>query len=53
MKGEDLGQVRNGDAEAIRKLFESLQHRDARLFHLIDIDDEGRLKNVLWIHPKS
>ncbi|KAL8464345.1 hypothetical protein ACS0TY_034028 [Phlomoides rotata] len=22
-------------------------------FHLIDIDDEGRLRNILWIHPRS
>ncbi|KAL8462470.1 hypothetical protein ACS0TY_033483 [Phlomoides rotata] len=42
-----------GDAEAIRKLFARLQHRDRNFFHLIDIDDEGRLRNVLWIHPRS
>ncbi|KAL8529842.1 hypothetical protein ACS0TY_007049 [Phlomoides rotata] len=42
-----------GDAEAIRKLFARLQHRDRIFFHLIDIDDEGRLRNVLWIHPRS
>ncbi|KAL8555973.1 hypothetical protein ACS0TY_003693 [Phlomoides rotata] len=42
-----------GDGEAIRKLFARLQHRDRIFFHLIDIDDEGRLRNVLWIHPRS
>ncbi|KAL8463377.1 hypothetical protein ACS0TY_033389 [Phlomoides rotata] len=42
-----------GDAEAIRKLFARLYHRDIIFFHLIDIDDEGRLRNVLWIHPRS
>ncbi|KAL8483484.1 hypothetical protein ACS0TY_026247 [Phlomoides rotata] len=43
----------DGDAEAIQSLFVKLQHQDAILFHLIDIDDEGRLRNVLWIHPRS
>ncbi|KAL8511426.1 hypothetical protein ACS0TY_018001 [Phlomoides rotata] len=42
-----------GDAEVIRKFFARLQHRDRNLFHLIDIDDEGRLRNVLWINPRS
>ncbi|KAL8482876.1 hypothetical protein ACS0TY_025784 [Phlomoides rotata] len=42
-----------GDAEAIRKLFARLQHRDRNFLNLIDIDDEGILRNVLWIHPRS
>ncbi|KAL8456720.1 hypothetical protein ACS0TY_034823 [Phlomoides rotata] len=43
----------DGDAEAIRKLFATLQHRDVIFFYMIDIDDEGRLRNVLLIHPRS
>ncbi|XP_057808583.1 protein FAR-RED IMPAIRED RESPONSE 1-like [Salvia miltiorrhiza] len=42
-----------GDAEAISQLFSRLQKSDARFFHLMDIDDHGRLRNVMWIHPRS
>ncbi|KAG6536338.1 hypothetical protein ZIOFF_001392 [Zingiber officinale] len=43
----------DGDAEAIRKLFITMQLRDRNFFNLMDVDDEGRLCNVLWIHPRS
>ncbi|XP_073121771.1 protein FAR1-RELATED SEQUENCE 5-like [Henckelia pumila] len=43
----------DGDVEAIRKLFMRMQQRDTNLFHLMDVDDECRLCNVLWIHPRS
>ncbi|KAL8524566.1 hypothetical protein ACS0TY_014240 [Phlomoides rotata] len=43
----------DGDAEAIRKLFATLQMKDRNFYHLMDIDEDGRLRNVLWIHPRS
>ncbi|KAL8556218.1 hypothetical protein ACS0TY_003859 [Phlomoides rotata] len=43
----------DGDAEAIRKMFATLQMKDRNLCHLMDIDEDGRLHNVLWIHPRS
>ncbi|KAL8492539.1 hypothetical protein ACS0TY_023939 [Phlomoides rotata] len=43
----------DGDAEAIRKMFATLQMKDRNFFHLMDIDEDGRLRNVLWIHPIS
>ncbi|XP_042432944.1 protein FAR1-RELATED SEQUENCE 4-like [Zingiber officinale] len=43
----------DGDAEVIHKLFITMQLRDRNFFHLMDVDDEGRLCNVLWIHPPS
>lgn len=45
--------LENGDAEVVRNLFARLHIRDEFFFHLMDIDDEGRLVNVLWIHPGS
>ncbi|XP_073133343.1 protein FAR-RED IMPAIRED RESPONSE 1-like [Henckelia pumila] len=43
----------DGDAEAIHKLFITMQQRDINFFHLMDVDDECKLNNVLWIHPRS
>ncbi|KAL8460404.1 hypothetical protein ACS0TY_031297 [Phlomoides rotata] len=35
------------------KGFSEIATSRCNFFHLIDIDDEGRLRNVLWIHPIS
>ncbi|KAL8535890.1 hypothetical protein ACS0TY_011510 [Phlomoides rotata] len=43
----------DGDAEDIRKMFATLQLKDRNFYHLMDIDEEGRLCNILWIHPRS
>ncbi|KAL8481087.1 hypothetical protein ACS0TY_027572 [Phlomoides rotata] len=42
-----------GDAETIHKMFDTLQLKDRNVYHLMDIDEEGRLCNVFWIHPRS
>ncbi|KAL8506797.1 hypothetical protein ACS0TY_017625 [Phlomoides rotata] len=42
-----------GDPEAIRQMFARLQLNDPNFFYLMDIDSKGRLRNVLWIHPRS
>ncbi|KAL8511489.1 hypothetical protein ACS0TY_018042 [Phlomoides rotata] len=43
----------DGDAEVIHKMFATLQLKDRNLYHLMNIDEDGRLRNVLWIHPIS
>lgn len=42
-----------GDAEAVRQLFARLQLKDRNFYYSMDLDDDGRLCNVLWIHPRS
>ncbi|KAL8457389.1 hypothetical protein ACS0TY_035304 [Phlomoides rotata] len=42
-----------GDAEAIRMMFARLQLKDRNFFYTMDLDNEGKLRNVLWIHPRS
>ncbi|KAL8546642.1 hypothetical protein ACS0TY_006386 [Phlomoides rotata] len=42
----------DGDAEAIHQLFCRLQLKDDFFFYSMDLDQDGRLCNVLWIHPK-
>lgn len=41
------------DAEAIRKLFMRLQRNNKSFFHLIDTTNDGKMRNVMWIHPRS
>ncbi|GFQ01900.1 protein far-red impaired response 1 [Phtheirospermum japonicum] len=41
-----------GDAHVIQKLFMKLQQQEREFFYLIDTDVEGRLANVLWVHPR-
>ncbi|KAH7676667.1 FHY3/FAR1 family protein [Dioscorea alata] len=37
-----------GDAVALGKYFSRMQQRNTKFFHLIDMDEEGRLRNVFW-----
>ncbi|XP_058003781.1 protein FAR-RED IMPAIRED RESPONSE 1-like [Hevea brasiliensis] len=46
-------QLGDGDAEAIRKLFVRMQRNDPEFFYSFDLDDDSRLSNVLWVHPRS
>ncbi|XP_058008148.1 protein FAR-RED IMPAIRED RESPONSE 1-like [Hevea brasiliensis] len=43
----------DGDAEAIHKLFVRMQRNDPEFFYSFDLDDDSRLSNVLWVHPRS
>ncbi|KAK9120721.1 hypothetical protein Syun_018338 [Stephania yunnanensis] len=45
--------LEEGDAEAIRKLFLTMQERDKGFFHTLHVDDDNRLANILWIHSRS
>ncbi|XP_044505676.1 protein FAR-RED IMPAIRED RESPONSE 1-like isoform X2 [Mangifera indica] len=42
-----------GDASAIQKYFLKMQIENSDFFYLMDLDEEGRLKNVLWVDARS
>ncbi|KAJ0962993.1 hypothetical protein J5N97_028115 [Dioscorea zingiberensis] len=42
-----------GDAEALGNYFSRMQRRNSNFFHLIDMDEEGRLRNVFWADARS
>ena len=42
-----------GDAEALRNYFVRMQRTSPNFFYVIDMDDEGRLRNVFWVDARS
>ncbi|XP_019457602.1 PREDICTED: protein FAR1-RELATED SEQUENCE 6-like [Lupinus angustifolius] len=42
-----------GDAEALRNYFTRMQRRNSKKFYVIDMDDDGRLRNVCWVDARS
>ncbi|XP_042950400.1 protein FAR-RED IMPAIRED RESPONSE 1-like [Carya illinoinensis] len=42
-----------GGAGALREYFCRMQYKNDEFFVLMDLDDDGRLKNVLWADPRS
>ena len=42
-----------GDAEALRNYFVRMQKRSSNFFYVIDMDDEGRMRNVFWADARS
>lgn len=42
-----------GDAEALRTYLEKKQVQNSNFFHLMDIDDHGRLRNVFWADARA
>ncbi|XP_035540195.1 protein FAR1-RELATED SEQUENCE 4-like [Juglans regia] len=42
-----------GGAGAFRDYFLRMQYKNPGFFALMDLDDEGRLKNVFWADPRS
>ncbi|GJZ35386.1 retrotransposon protein, putative, ty3-gypsy subclass [Tanacetum coccineum] len=42
-----------GDAEALRDYFVRMQRQSPKFFYALDIEDEGRLKNVFWADARS
>ncbi|XP_039119452.1 protein FAR1-RELATED SEQUENCE 6-like isoform X2 [Dioscorea cayenensis subsp. rotundata] len=42
-----------GDAEALGNYFSRMQKRNPNFFHLINMDEEGRLRNVFWADARS
>ncbi|XP_031252418.1 protein FAR1-RELATED SEQUENCE 5-like [Pistacia vera] len=42
-----------GDASAIQKYFLKMQNENSNFFYIMDLDEEGLLKNVLWVDARS
>ncbi|KAF5481759.1 hypothetical protein F2P56_002387 [Juglans regia] len=42
-----------GGAGALRDYFCRTQYKNPKFFTLMDLDDDGRLKNVFWANPRS
>ncbi|XP_042956375.1 protein FAR1-RELATED SEQUENCE 6-like [Carya illinoinensis] len=42
-----------GGAGALRDYFLRMQYKNPGFFALMDLDDDGRLKNVFWADPRS
>ncbi|KAH9724212.1 protein FAR1-RELATED SEQUENCE [Citrus sinensis] len=42
-----------GDAVAIQRYFKKMQTENDGFFFSLDLDEEGRLKNVFWADPRS
>ncbi|PKA64412.1 Protein FAR1-like sequence 6 [Apostasia shenzhenica] len=42
-----------GDSEAIHQFFTKIQAKSANFFYLMDLDVEGRVRNVLWADARS
>ncbi|XP_039130925.1 protein FAR1-RELATED SEQUENCE 5-like [Dioscorea cayenensis subsp. rotundata] len=42
-----------GDAKALGNYFSRMQQRNSNFFHLVDMDEEGRLRNVFWADARS
>ncbi|XP_031262520.1 protein FAR1-RELATED SEQUENCE 5-like isoform X2 [Pistacia vera] len=50
-----VGRIRLGvgDAYAIQKYFLKMQNDNSNFFYIMDFDEEGRLKNVMWVDARS
>ncbi|KAL6575795.1 hypothetical protein OROHE_000776 [Orobanche hederae] len=42
-----------GDAETLHNYFLRMQRRNSNFFYVIDMDDDGRLRNVFWKENKA
>lgn len=45
--------ISGGDVDCINRMFLSMQQENSDFFHLIHADEEGRVDNVFWVHPRS
>ncbi|PIA65430.1 hypothetical protein AQUCO_00100727v1 [Aquilegia coerulea] len=45
--------LQEGDAEAMHKYFTRMQQKNPNFFYLVDLDPEGRLRNVFWADARS
>ncbi|KAG6626615.1 hypothetical protein CIPAW_15G062800 [Carya illinoinensis] len=43
----------SGGAGALRDYFSRMQYKNPGFFYLMDLDDDGRLRNVFWADPRS
>ncbi|KAF8390318.1 hypothetical protein HHK36_024843 [Tetracentron sinense] len=45
--------IAGGDAEAMHIYFTHMQQKNSNFFYLMDLDNEGKLRNVLWADARS
>uniref|UniRef100_A0A5B7A3Y2 Protein FAR1-RELATED SEQUENCE n=1 Tax=Davidia involucrata TaxID=16924 RepID=A0A5B7A3Y2_DAVIN len=45
--------LREGDAIAIQNYFLNMQANNSNFFYMMDLDEEGRLRNVFWADARS
>ncbi|XP_057989246.1 protein FAR-RED IMPAIRED RESPONSE 1-like [Hevea brasiliensis] len=45
--------LEDGDVEAIRSLFVTMQKKDGNFFYTIRVDNENRLSDVFWVHSRG
>ncbi|XP_074268153.1 protein FAR1-RELATED SEQUENCE 4-like [Silene latifolia] len=51
-KGQSLS-LEYGDAQQLLDLFMQMQEDDPRFFYAVDLNEEQRLRNVLWVDTKA
>ncbi|KAI4357003.1 hypothetical protein L6164_000981 [Bauhinia variegata] len=51
-KGRNLG-LESGDAKLMLEFFIQMQNMNSNFFYAVDIGDDQRMKNLLWIDAKS
>ncbi|OMO75987.1 hypothetical protein CCACVL1_15958 [Corchorus capsularis] len=42
-----------GDAEAVCKYFAKMQEADPNFFHMVDVDENSRIRNLFWADGRS
>ncbi|GFY97364.1 far-red elongated hypocotyls 3 [Actinidia rufa] len=50
---KSLVRLGTGDVEAILTYFTKMQDKNSRIFYVMDLDDDGRLRNVFWADARS
>jgi len=45
--------LEDGDAEAIQRLFVTMQKKDGNFFYIIRVDNENRLSDICWVHSSG
>ncbi|XP_019236772.1 PREDICTED: protein FAR-RED IMPAIRED RESPONSE 1-like [Nicotiana attenuata] len=43
-------EMQEGDAQSLLNFFREIQVKDREFFYSIDVDNIGRLRNVVWVH---
>lgn len=46
-------ELREGDAMAMQNYFLRMKSDNSDFFHIMDLDEEGRLRNVFWADGRS
>jgi hypothetical protein len=44
---------REGDGQALHDYFVRMQSKNSNFYHVLDLDDELRVRNVFWVDARS